>query len=313
MVPATLQSAKGEFVFAEEEATEEEIMAEDENENGVGGGNDTLPDNMDDVLEAEDICSRYSPKEVFHSVIHPCLFKILDEMSAFVEAVLYHLEAAVHTLLPHVDQSPIGKLRVEELFLETRTFMFGTMSAVYSEVRQAWRELIIAYIHNPSSSHHTLAALTHVMGVHVIQTSLHIPNNTNDHDVALVISRELPKIAPNFLGIVIYKLLKRGSNPEAFEEALTDPLRSIIPLVEKIHTELEATINRIRSIGEGKKKEEADAEDDEEEAMEAFWRAALEASHLHLKKWPLLEENFQLIYSNEEYLSEVLLQLISTL
>ena len=42
-------------------------------------GEDTpMPDNTDDVSEAINICSRYSPKEVFHTVINPHLFKILD-------------------------------------------------------------------------------------------------------------------------------------------------------------------------------------------------------------------------------------------
>ena len=41
-------------------------------------GEDSILENFDDVLEAENICSRYSPKEVFHTVINPYLFKILD-------------------------------------------------------------------------------------------------------------------------------------------------------------------------------------------------------------------------------------------
>ena len=57
-----------------------------------------------------------------------------------------------------------GKLTIEELFLEVRTLMFGTMKEVYDGVRQAWRELIIAYIHKSSLLHHTLAALANVTG-----------------------------------------------------------------------------------------------------------------------------------------------------
>lgn len=37
------------------------------------------PDNIDDVQEPYDTtCSRYSPKEVFHTVINPRLLNILD-------------------------------------------------------------------------------------------------------------------------------------------------------------------------------------------------------------------------------------------
>ena len=57
-----------------------------------------------------------------------------------------------------------GKLKVDELFLDIQTFMLGTMREVYNGLRQAWRELIIAHISKPSSPHHTLAALAHVLG-----------------------------------------------------------------------------------------------------------------------------------------------------
>ncbi|MPC53686.1 hypothetical protein E2C01_047584 [Portunus trituberculatus] len=165
-------------------------------------------------------------------------------------------------------------------------------------------------------------------GIHVIEASLSIPNNTADQEAALAISQKLPKcvcvcvihlgrrlgdqqeteIAPNFLGTLIYKLLKRSSDIGAFDKIHTSPLRSIIPLVEKMHAELNATISRRGGTREGKEEEE----EEEEEAMEAFWRAAVEASHRHLEEWPLLDEDFHFIYSNEEYLSEVLLQLINS-
>lgn len=330
---ATLQSpARGEQFFIVEEDTEEEIIAEEENESYVDGEDNPIPHNLDDVLETENICSRYSPKEVFHTVINPYLFKILDEMSVFVEAVLQRVEAALYTLMPHVAQSPTGKLKVEELFPEVQTFMFGTMKNVYNDVRQAWRELIISYVKKPSSPHHTLAALAHVMevqnqgekqlveslqefsiflkavvynSIQVIETSLHIPNNTDDHEAVLAITHKLPKVAPNFLGTVMYKLLIKGSDSSAYGKTLTNPLRSIVPLVEKMHAELKAIIDRRGGIGEIEEAEE-------EEAMEAFWKSAIEASHFHLEEWPLLDEDFELIYSNEEYLSEVLLQMMTT-
>ena len=72
--------------------------------------------------------------------------------------------------------------------------------------------------------------------------------------------------------------------------------------------ELNATISRRGGTGEGKDEDN----EEREEAMEAFWRAAVEASHHHLEDWPLLDEDFHFIYSNEEYLSEVLLQLINS-
>ncbi|XP_063866614.1 uncharacterized protein LOC135103790 isoform X1 [Scylla paramamosain] len=337
---ATLLSAtRGEEFFIEEQINEGKTIAREKNESYMYAENTPIPDNTDDVLEAKNICSRYSPKEVFHTVINPHLFKILDEMSTFVEAVLHRVGPALHTLTLHVDQSPIGKLKIDELFLDVQTFMLGTMRDVYDGLRQAWRELIITHINKPSLPHHTLAALAHVVetqsegqkqlvaslqefsiilkavvfnSIHVIEASLNIPNNTGDHEAALAISQKLPKIAPNFLGTLIYKLLKRGSDIGAHEKILTSPLRFIMPLVEKMHAELKATIDRRGGTEEGKKEEneEEKKKEEEEEAMEAFWKAAVETSHHHLEEWPLLDEDFQLIYSNEEYLSEVLLQLI---
>ena len=78
-----------------------------------------------------------------------------------------------------------------------------------------------------------------------------------------------------------------------------------------MHAELKAIIDRKGGIGERENEGEAE-EEEEKEAMKAFWKVAVEASHLHLEEWPLLDEDFQLIYSNEEYLSEVLLQLMTT-
>lgn len=59
-------------------------------------------------------------------------------------------------------------------------------------------------------------------------------------------------------------------------------------------------------------KEGNEGRNEEADAMEAFWEAAVKASHDHLQEWPLLSEDLQLYYSNEEYLAEVLLQLIAT-
>ncbi|XP_045104068.1 uncharacterized protein LOC123499719 isoform X2 [Portunus trituberculatus] len=331
---ATLQSpSRGQQFFLEEQVTEGETTAREENESSINAEDVPIPENIDDVSEGKDVCSRYSPKEVFHTVVNPHLFKILDEMSTFVEAVLHRIGPALHTLTPYVDQSPVGKLKIDELFLDVQTFMLGAMRDVYSGLRQAWRELIIAHINEPSSPHHiccscscetqseaeeqlvaSLQEFSIIMkavvfnSIHVIEASLSIPNNTADQEAALAISQKLPKIAPNFLGTLIYKLLKRSSDIGAFDKIHTSPLRSIIPLVEKMHAELNATISRRGGTREGKEEEE----EEEEEAMEAFWRAAVEASHHHLEEWPLLDEDFHFIYSNEEYLSEVLLQLINS-
>lgn len=57
-----------------------------------------------------------------------------------------------------------GRLKIDELFPDVQAFVFGSMRDVYSDVRQAWRELIIAHTNKSASSHHVLAALTHVIG-----------------------------------------------------------------------------------------------------------------------------------------------------
>lgn len=331
---ATLQfTVKGQEFLSEDEVEVEEVVAEDDNEGAAGDGDDPPLDNMDDVLEEDNLCSRYSPKEVFHTVVNPHLFKIFDEMSTFVDASLMHIEAALHTLMTHVDQSPIGRLRVENLFSEVRTFMFGTMRDAYDVMRQAWRDLITTHVQKPASPQDTLEALAHVVetqsqvemqlmaslqeliitlkavvynSIHVIQTSLNLSNNTDGHETAVAISRKLPKIAPNFLGTLISKVLLRGSDPSGYGKADTNPLRSVTPLVEKIHAELKAIIDE-RAGTEGR-----DQEEEEEEVMEAFWEAAMMASHAHLQEWPLLEEDLEFYYTNEEYLSELLLQLMAT-
>ncbi|XP_042219611.1 uncharacterized protein LOC121864602 isoform X3 [Homarus americanus] len=292
-------------------------------EGEVGEAKELLLDNNGDVEEPGDHCSRYSPQEVFHTDIHPRLVNILDELSHFVESVLSRIESALYTLIPHVSESPIGETSVEELFPEMRRFMFGTMRSVYDVIKTAWKDTITSHVQGHATPLYTLTSLSVLKeaqhqgqeklvislremsitlkavvfnSIHVIQTSLKLPNDTDEHEAALAINKKVPKIAPNFLGSLISMILKRGSDPSGYKKILKEPLRSIIPFVDKMYSSLE---DFIRLGGE--------AVD-----MGDFWINMTQASHHHLQESPILEEDYEAIYQNEEYLTELVLELLAS-
>ncbi|KAG7170278.1 hypothetical protein Hamer_G016081 [Homarus americanus] len=92
-------------------------------------------------------------------------------------------------------------------------------------------------------------------------------------------------IAPNFLGSLISMILKRGSDPSGYKKILKEPLSSLEDF--------------IRLGGE--------AVD-----MGDFWINMTQASHHHLQESPILEEDYEAIYQNEEYLTELVLELLAS-
>ncbi|KAK3881168.1 hypothetical protein Pcinc_014374 [Petrolisthes cinctipes] len=268
-VPEIDLEAEEEIIAEEEEEEEEEEKEKTEEAAGTGGVVDDgwWPEeitNLDDVEEAW-VCSRISPKEIFHTDVHPRLLRVLDEMSHLVESILDKLEDSLRDLLPHVDQSPIGTLRVDELFLELRHFMFGTMRDVYDVLRVAWRELIRIYTQTTTHTqatppHLIMTALSNVRdaqkdgerrlvaslqemsitlkavifnSVYVTGISLNLTNSTDQHQAAIAITNTIPKIAPNLLGRLMKRIMEIGNDPSAYKKILTDPLRSIMPQVDQ--------------------------------------------------------------------------------
>ncbi|KAK4316306.1 hypothetical protein Pmani_012524 [Petrolisthes manimaculis] len=324
-----------EEIIAEEEEEEEEKEREGEKAeeaDGVvvdddGGWRPEEITNMDDVNEAW-VCSRISPKEIFHTDVHPRLLLVLDEMSHMVESILDKLEDSLRDLLPHVDQSPIGTLRVDELFLELRQFMFGTMRDVYDVLRVAWRELIRVYTQTtphtqPTPPHLIMTPLSNVRdaqkdgerrlvaslqemsitlkavifnSVYVTGISLNLTNNTDEHQAAIAITNSIPKIAPNLLGRLMKRIMEIGNDPSAYKKILTDPLRSIMPQVDQMYASLETIIE---NDGDG-------------ELMEDYWKTSVRASHLGLKNNPIVNEDFYTIFQNEEYLCELIIQFMAS-
>lgn len=313
------QEGRSQVGEAEEEEKVVEVLAEDfEEEDALQPalGND------DDVEEGGAECSRISPKEVFHTELHPRLLKAMDEMSLYVEAVVERVERAVEVLLPHVPDSPIGELKSQELFPELRDFILGTIRDAYDLVRTAWRDLIRAHSRGNLGSEETLRALQLIRdaqhqgdrylntalqelsvtikaivmnSIYVVHRSLHLPNNTKEHDIAEAVHSKLPKVAPNFLGNVMAKVLERGSDPSGYKKILTDPLRDLNKAVDEMHSALETAI------------ENGNAED-----MAAYWREVVAQSHQRMRDDPLLEEDLEIIYLNETYLTELTLSLMAT-
>ncbi|XP_042866194.1 uncharacterized protein LOC122249421 [Penaeus japonicus] len=310
--------SEAEVDFQEEQLVQEVLAEEGEEADDI----QLVLGNDDDVEEGGDECSRISPKEVFHTELHPRLLKNMDEMSHYVEAVVERVEAAVEVLLPHVSHSPIGELNSQELFAELSDFMQGTIREAYELVRTAWRDLIRAHARGNLDREETLRALALIRdaqhqgdrylnaalqelsvtikaivmnSIYVVHRSLNLPNGTEEHDVAKAIHKNLPKVAPNFLGSLMTKVLERGSDPSAYKKILTDPLRDLNDAVDKMYSTLETFI-----------------ENGNDEDMAAYWREIVSLSHQRMRDEPLLEENFDLIYLNETYLTELTLSLMAT-
>ncbi|XP_066952004.1 uncharacterized protein [Macrobrachium rosenbergii] len=311
--------------------TEEEVIAEDD-EISTGKASLVLDDNEDidsafnnedDVPEENDECSRISPKEIFHNEIHLRLLHALDEMSHFVEAVLIRIESALNTLLPHVQESPIGNLRVEDLFPEVRRFLHGTMRDVYDVVRASWRDLIRTHVAEASDASQQLNALRIVRdaqiqgeekikaslmelsvtlraiilnSIYVLQESLKLPEHTEPKEAAAQINQKLPKVAPNFLGTLMMKIIEKGENRDAYKKLLTNTLRYITGPVNKMYEQLE-DLNKAGPSTEN---------------LQIYWKSMIEESHLRLIEDPIEPPKYEIVYQNEEYLAGLVLGLMAT-
>nr|XP_045612827.1 uncharacterized protein LOC123767304 isoform X4 [Procambarus clarkii] len=278
---------------------------------------------IEDVDEPGDKCIRYSPKEVFYSHLNPRLLRILDELSHFVESVMSRIESSLQTLLPFVIQSPIGRMRVEEVFPEVRAFMMGTMRDVYDEIGATWKDLIHAHAHRLATPSHTLTLLAHIRetqqqgeqrlvislqefsvtlkaiiynSIQVVQSSLKLPSEADNLSADLVINSRIFKDSPNFLGSLMSMILKRGSDPSGYKKAFMNPLRSATAFVDKMYTSLETLIEK----------------DGWDQVMESFWRSTIIAAQNYTKESPIHDVNFEVIFQNEEYLAELVLQLMAS-
>ncbi|ROT82632.1 hypothetical protein C7M84_024204 [Penaeus vannamei] len=273
----------------------------------------------------EVLAEDFEEEVVSSSLLHDTTVAASDsfpEMSLYVEAVVERVERAVEVLLPHVPDSPIGELKSQELFPELRDFILGTIRDAYDLVRTAWRDLIRAHSRGNLGSEETLRALQLIRdaqhqgdrylntalqelsvtikaivmnSIYVVHRSLHLPNDTKEHDIAEAVHSKLPKVAPNFLGNVMAKVLERGSDPSGYKKILTDPLRDLNKAVDEMHSALETAI------------ENGNAED-----MAAYWREVVAQSHQRMRDDPLLEEDLEIIYLNETYLTELTLSLMAT-
>lgn len=325
----------------EEVEEEQEVIAEDEemiekkDPTGINRMEDLdmLLENEDDVIEGSYECSRMSPKEIFHTELHPRLLDVLDEMSYFVESVLERIESALRILLPHVKDSPIGNLKVEEVFPEVRKFMFGTMRDVYDLVKTSWRDLIRTHVASKHDAKLQLEALRTVRdaqlqgeerikaslmelsvtlkaivlnSIHVVQDSLQLPENTDDNQAAIFVNRILPRVAPNFLGTLMMKIMEKGEDPEAYKKLLTNTLRHLTGPVNQMYQELELIVE------DEEEEEREGGESDPEVLLKDFWKRMVDECHLRLISDPLNENDFELIFQNEEYLAGLVLGLMAT-
>ncbi|XP_045612826.1 uncharacterized protein [Procambarus clarkii] len=263
---------------------EEIIAEEDETMKPVGKSEEEADDLViEDVDEPGDKCIRYSPKEVFYSHLNPRLLRILDELSHFVESVMSRIESSLQTLLPFVIQSPIGRMRVEEVFPEVRAFMMGTMRDVYDEIGATWKDLIHAHAHRLATPSHTLTLLAHIR------------ETQQQGEQRLVISLQefsvtLKAIIYNSIQVV-QSSLKLPSEADNLSADLVINSR-----IFKMYTSLETLIEK----------------DGWDQVMESFWRSTIIAAQNYTKESPIHDVNFEVIFQNEEYLAELVLQLMAS-
>ncbi|XP_064114467.1 uncharacterized protein LOC135220837 [Macrobrachium nipponense] len=265
----------------------------------------------------------FRPKEIFHNEIHLRLLDALDEISHFVEAVLTRIESALKILLPHVQESPIGDLRVEDLFPEVRRFLHGTMRDVYNVIRTSWRDLIRIHVAMASDAAQQMHALTIVRdaqiqgeekikaslmelsvtlraiilnSIYVLQESLKLPEHTEPKQAAAQINQKLPKVAPNFLGTLMMKMMEKGEGRDAHKKLHTNTLRYITGPVKKMYEQLK-DLNRA----------EPSSED-----LQIYWKSMIEESHLRLIEDPIEPSKYEIVFQNEEYLTGLVLGLMET-
>ncbi|XP_069952429.1 uncharacterized protein [Cherax quadricarinatus] len=313
----------------------EEVIAEEEQETEDSVVDDIL---LDDVQEPGDHCLRYSPKEVFHTHLHPTLIAILDELSLFVESVLSRMESSLRTLLPHVDQSPVGKMKIEEVFGESRHFMLGTMKDVYQEIIGAWRNLIHthatpshihahatpSHIHAHATPSHILTALHRVreaqqegeqrlvMGLGelfiilkaVVLNSIYVIQSSvkvkNDTQNVNDTTAVLNTTIPEVSPNFLGSLMVRMMTHGRDSSGYQKILRHPLRSITTFVDQMYSSLATLVENGGG------------EGEMEDYWRSTLVTVHHHMKQSLALGEISEATFSNEEQLADLVLQMMAS-
>ncbi|XP_018013131.1 uncharacterized protein LOC108670182 [Hyalella azteca] len=131
----------------------------------------------------------------------------------------------------------------------------------------------------------------------VLSETLHLQTlGKEDHDRLLL--NNIERVAPNFLGKLMTKLVKSGNDPDSVPRINSEVLAELEP----VHQALQYQLRELH--------EHCFVCSLMPEMYRTLWRSQTNASLQRTKRRPKFSSDFSNIYENEEFLSEVVLSLM---
>ncbi|KAI9563805.1 hypothetical protein GHT06_011271 [Daphnia sinensis] len=278
-------------------------------------------------------CARASPEELWHSDYSPMLkSSCLEEMSYYFRLILGRVEGDnLFTFIPHIKEDPEkAKNLTESMTLAEKTALF-LMGKAYDVMENSWLtlgETSRLFLAGGAPASEVVRSMENLQKAHVHANELLIDAGRKiafffrdmlelaiegvtlmleteveeapegDYELAKLIQEKIVKTAPlDLIGIVVRRFIGRsmGTVQTSPNKDPPDVLFSVMPRINQMVNDFKAMMESELLTAE---------------SWTSFMEKELEKSLVATKKREL--ENFVLIYRNEVYVYEVLMNMITS-
>lgn len=278
-------------------------------------------------------CARASPEELWYSDYSPMLkSSCLEEMSYYFRLILDRVEGDnLFTFIPHIKEDPEKAKNVtERMTLAEKTALF-LMGQAYDVMENSWLtlgETSRLFLAGGAPASEVARSMENLHKAHVHANELLIDAGRKiavffrdmlelaiegvtlmleteveeapegDYEMAKLIQEKIVKTAPvDLIGIIVRRFIGRsmGTIQTSPNKDTPDVLFSVMPRINQMVNDFKETMDRELLTAE---------------SWTSFMEKELEKSLVATKKREL--ENFVLIYRNEVYVYEVLMNMITS-
>lgn len=133
----------------------------------------------------------------------------------------------------------------------------------------------------------------------IIMDSLNL-KEVDAEDGNRLLTNNLARVAPNFLGLVLRKIIKKGSDPDNYKKIN----KNVLSEIEEVHYAMQEQLRDMGSRCYPCTKMHR--------LFHNFWRSQANSSKFRVRGIPTFTSDIRNVYHNEEFLSEVTLSLMAS-